>query len=1305
MLAALLSVTLLTQGIPAERSSVYADSADNSVALNNLATTKAIYDIAVNTPNNGIAGGEEVSNLTGTMTLTATDLVFPGRNGLDVSLTRVYSTRDSNLSNPRAITSNTSAPYYYSNDSSWDKYTWNEKRYNLGAGWSFAFPSVEFRGTEPFLHMTDGNVYRIAGTGSARTIEGYPLQDKTFSAASGTIGGMTAAYKLTDLDQTSVYFDDSGRWIGTRDAYGNEVAVAYVTKPVFGGTSVPLIASITSTGGRVIAFDYPDANTVTVTYPIDGTRSGKLVYNKTALAGQTNEMVLSSVDTYTSIDSANSANSKKLTTSYTYSPKTAAFDYETADTTKANGSIVYALLNKVTYPTGASSNYSYENTPQKKFLGAAGYLEYYRLSERYDSLKGPAGTAQRTGYTKYSYDAKNFSGYGVSGETDPDNRTASFSVTNSMRTFTDPDTASPSQDRLVESKTYSSKYLLTSYTAEKQGEYKQTTTYSYDAQVELPTAVRDTFYSIDGSQGSSYTEYQYTYDPYGNVLTETDPKNYKTTYAYHSTFRGIPVSKTTAYGSAGSSPVTEKIIQTVSPTKPEVSKVEQKYKNKPTDTAEQTDTTEFTYDAYGNVLTTKRLLENNRSQLTTYTYDSNSLFPVSVKQNVTKNGTTRTIEEKYEFTSGTGWEKGYLDPNAVKAGTSAASSRKYETEYDLTGRVTKIKSSMVSGESAKPERTFSYTYDTANQTYTVQGVDEEGNKTVSLYDGLGRIREVKAPSANTVMDSTTASHTPVTKQTFTYNGLGEVIGVKDGNNHTITYEYDNLGRVKQETTSLGQVLGHSYNDVLHSSTTTRPITSSTTATTEITSDELGRMTNIKQLNSDPTKSEVLQRSIAYEVGGDPFQVQTIDGRNNTATYKGNGLGLVTEVQQNINGINQTATYGYNKLRKITNKSVDGQILASYDYNELGQRVSKADATSGIETYNYDDNGNLTDGTDRLGNPARHTYDERNQLTGWDYGSVGSAVTATFTYYKNGLRKSMTDETGTTQYQYNRDLTLRGVTYPDGKTIQYEYDNAGNRTKMTDPFGAITLYAYDDDNRLTKVSFKANASAVESTQATYVYSGSVLDKITYGNGLVTQYFYEDGFGRLTKVQHLKGSSVINEYKYSYDGNGNITQRTSNGKTETFAYDELDRIISSTEGNEQYSYDKKGNRLVQLSTATSISTDSVNFTYDKANQLKSVTRNGIATSYKYDGDGLMRERTSGGKTTRFYYDGQNIIAEGSVSGNSVSFQTRYIRGSQLISMTNQSGAQGYYLLNGHGDVVSLYKQDQTLLSTYDYDIWGN
>lgn len=173
--------------------------------------------------------------------------------------------------------------------------------------------------------------------------------------------------------------------------------------------------------------------------------------------------------------------------------------------------------------------------------------------------------------------------------------------------------------------------------------------------------------------------------------------------------------------------------------------------------------------------------------------------------------------------------------------------------------------------------------------------------------------------------------------------------MKDALNRTTSYDYDNVGRVKQSTTPLGQMYGASYNDMLRSVTTTSPITLASSATTESQYDELGRMTSTKRLNSDPTQSDILQRSAAYEVGSDPFRSQTTDANGNQTSYQGNGLGLLSDLTQTVNGLAQTSTYGYNKLRQLTSKSVDGQIQSSYEYDERGQRTTKTDSTNGTET--------------------------------------------------------------------------------------------------------------------------------------------------------------------------------------------------------------------------------------------------------------------------------------------------------------------------------------------------------------------
>lgn len=56
---------------------------------------------------------------------------------------------------------------------------------------------------------------------------------------------------------------------------------------------------------------------------------------------------------------------------------------------------------------------------------------------------------------------------------------------------------------------------------------------------------------------------------------------------------------------------------------------------------------------------------------------------------------------------------------------------------------------------------------------------------------------------------------------------------------------------------------------------------------------------------------------------------------------------------------------------------------------------------------------------------------------------------------------------------------------------------------------------------------------------------------------------------------------NSFQYSYDPGKNITKRTQNGVEDAFTYDKLNRIATSTENQDAYSYDVRGNRLTMES----------------------------------------------------------------------------------------------------------------------------
>ncbi|WP_159888711.1 RHS repeat-associated core domain-containing protein [Paenibacillus puerhi] len=295
---------------------------------------------------------------------------------------------------------------------------------------------------------------------------------------------------------------------------------------------------------------------------------------------------------------------------------------------------------------------------------------------------------------------------------------------------------------------------------------------------------------------------------------------------------------------------------------------------------------------------------------------------------------------------------------------------------------------------------------------------------------------------------------------------------------------------------------------------------------------------------------------------------------------------------------------------------------------------------------------------------------------------------------------MQDGTGTTSYSYEPGSGwLTEVKHPDQKRITYTYDTQGNRNKMTDPFGQVTEYRYDERNRLKHVGTNP-----AQWDATYAYKkNNQPATIQLLQGLTTTWNYETLKSSLSHVQ--AGRGTLHSYQYRYDIKGNQTGRTEDAQSYNFSYDKLSRIQTSSEYQENYTYDSRGNRQTLQSVKPLMLTDQ-SYTYDKKNRLTMASgSSGSPVSYKYNGDGLLTERTENGSTTRYYYDGTNIIAEGQVSGGVVTRKASYIRGNQLVARVDATGTKSYYMHNGHGDVVGLVNAAGQVLNTYSYDIWGN
>ncbi|MDI4649597.1 RHS repeat domain-containing protein [Cohnella hashimotonis] len=1243
------------------------DSVDNSAILNGIETPKALYEMAANSPSSGVAEGEQISDVSGALKYGVTDFTLPGRNGLDVTVSRIYQSNAALVWTPKAVAESSSAGFDYDNQREATSY--EERTWNLGVGWSFAFPSLEIRGTKLLAHLSDGTVYEVAAGGNG--FVDHPLQDLTFAPstetlttnnAAGTSVSATAAYKMTDTLGTSVYFNSAGNWIGTKDAYGNVILVQYANQPILEGAASPLISKIIDTLNREITFAYT-SNSVTVNYA-----SGKqFVYRKTLISNEGKKRNLTSAE-----------NELGETTSYAYDKGNAEFDYDTTSGPSAEDTL-YANLTQITYPTGSSSRYTY--TPATKHLGSNGSIGYYRVASRYDQIK---------------YDKMNLTTFDYTNNADfTDPAQTAYSTKRTM--ITNPNAASNVTpiEKISLTTSLNGQHLVTNTTLEKTGEYKSETGYAYDTTKELPTTVTQTSHDYTQTPAASGTETtSYTYDNYGNVLTATNAVGHVSTYTYDTQYRGLAKREQTTVSGI----LTDDIVHTIDSAKPQINATTQNYKD---DTGQPASLQwNYLYDSYGNVTRVTQTLEAGKSQRTDIGYDAayKNAYPTSIKQYVTSSTGTKTLEERYVYDLPTGRVTKHYDGNAVAAGAPAGSEESYA--YDPVGRLTQITNKKVTGETAAGTRTYDFSYNTNQQQATLVSTDEEGKKTTEIYDGLGRLYKVQMEKINN-----NNSRVFYDLLTNFYNELGELAYNVDGAGHRTDYSYDAAGRQVSTTSGEGRILGQAFNDLLHQSTTTSDYGAAVTQTT----DAIGRTTGT-QIQGDIGTSP-LTTSTSYEIGGDPFKSQTTDAMGGISSFKANGRHLLGGVTQAADPTAPTTTsYKYNQLGSLTEKVFPDLSSIVYNYDELGRRLSKKDSVQGTELYTYDDNSNLTGGTTRKGTTVTNTYDELNRLKSWASG----AENGSYTYYKNGLRKSMTDETGTTQYFYRLDNQLEKVIYPDGKFIQYSYYDNGQVSSITDPFGKVINYEFNQDDQIKKVTVDG------ATQGEYVYrdnltttdpsykKSSQLYQLKLAGGSLLETYTHDGYGRLTKLAQ-SGTGFSQDYDYTYDNNGNILTRDDGTTTGTFTYDGLNQILTNSEGSETYTYDAKGNRLTLESSIQNPTTDTIDYTYDDAEQLSTVTRNGDTVSYKYNGDGLMTERTQsvGGvsTTTRYYYDGANIIAEGTVSGSTVTFKARYVRGAQLLYRENAAGNKAYYLHNGHGDVTALRQANGTLLNEYSYDIWGN
>ncbi len=603
-------------------------------------------------------------------------------------------------------------------------------------------------------------------------------------------------------------------------------------------------------------------------------------------------------------------------------------------------------------------------------------------------------------------------------------------------------------------------------------------------------------------------------------------------------------------------------------------------------------TTEYTYDASGNPLSIKMVANANTVEAVTTMVPDAYGNVVSVTD-PEGNTTTFTYDVMGNVLT-------KLD----------ARNKLWTYGYDAAGKLTSIKDPL--------NNSTSYEYDAV------------GNKTKET-DPEGKIKTYEYDSDNRMVKATDALGN-ITQ--FFYDTDGNLLKQTDQEGRSITYEYDTDGRLIKTIDGNGNEITTEYNDTAGSCSSCTGASGDQPAKTifptytkEYKYDNRGRKTEEKDVLST-TESYTTQ--LTYDSTG-YLSTQT-DKENRITTYQYDELGRRVKV---IDPLMASTEYTFdNGGNLIVLKDSKGNTTTfEYDRNS---RLKKETRPLGQATmYQYDATGNLTRKIDGKNQKTEYEYDDAGRLMKTKYFASATDTTPVktvdITYDKAGNLKTYNDGTTSAEYTYDNAYRRLVETVNYGTfalTYSYSYYKNGQKKSLTMPGGMTYDYTYDSNNQLSVISIPGQGYMTYNK-----YKWTMPETMTLPGGTKRDTTY-------TPLMQLKFMNVkdptqnsLMGYNYDYSPAGNVTSKNTEQGNYTYQYDELYRLTGVTNGsNEAYTYDAVGNRL----TSADVQGD---WTYNQNNELIGYD----AVSYEYDGNGNVIGKTDSTGVTTFSYDIDNRLVQ--------------------------------------------------------------
>ena len=590
--------------------------------------------------------------------------------------------------------------------------------------------------------------------------------------------------------------------------------------------------------------------------------------------------------------------------------------------------------------------------------------------------------------------------------------------------------------------------------------------------------------------------------------------------------------------------------------------------------------------------------------------------------------------------------------------------------------------------------------------------------------------------------------------------IGRVLD--DGTTQLSTYDYDDFGHVTKSVDPVGRTFSYLYatngidlleirqtrngSELLSRSTYNtqhRPLTVVDAAgqTNRFTYNARGQL-----LTATNPKNEMT--SFAYDTNGYLITVDgPLPGTSDSITASYDFFGRV-RTMTGVSGYTLTFDYdAMNRVTKITHPDAtfeqytyDRLDLATFrdragrqtftEYDSMRRPKKKTDPLGRVTYFDWCPCGQIESLTDPMGRTTTWHTDVQGRTVAKQYAD-GSQVRYQYENTTSRLRLKIDEKQQITQFSWNRDDTLRSVTYnnatiptpsvsftygPDYErvtsmtdgtgTTRYSYHpiadtptlGAGALASLDGPLADDTItFDYDELGRVahrtingveSEMSFDAAGRLVGLNNVlgafSYAYdgpSGRVISN-SFPNGQVTERSFGNTFQDLLlqRITHTVGTTPISEFLYGHDvPRGSITTWSQQDAAQppslhTFSYDAVNQLLSDSVTNagiqvnsSAYTYDPAGNRLSEQ-----IGSSNYTATYNGLNEIGTTT-SGATRTNEWDALNRLVAVNMGNQRTEFSYDGASrmVAIRKLVNASEVSFRRLVWCGNQICEERDAAG----------------------------------